>query len=1227
MAGRVCLRPKAKLVSLPAIHSLHLLHYLLLFLLFLLPNSVTSTSQQRPHDKPSWLQSSRYGSKNYGTPLDQSNVIDEVGSTQRLANYDNSFKYPYYNVPRYTLPPSQPHPPPRRNAFSNYGSQSYDSSYDNDLKTAPLTSTRNRTLSLFSKWGVEKKEIGLKSNSIESSLAAIFRGVAYGVSSAPTTTTPVPTTTEPTTLPTVRSTTTANVISKSVEESSLSKTIEGSDTVLKAVYRADSVYSDGENYDVQNGETPLQNNPTTSPTEVRRAGVNDWQSNLEGAWEVHVYCSAASFCLLSVMSFLCIVRVRISEYLLPTGYYVTAHVLVFLASLFRCIIFFLDPYASYGKLPTIISDIFFNIGVPCVTAAFSIVVLALLNGAKILLLPLNLQSPLAFGMISAVYVCGSIIVDILAGLYSQYEWSSALRASVQALTAGWTGAMCLGYMIIFYRIEKNATRQRSDQIRISCNRDILDNSTIPRRSLSLSLGRGARLILVASFCGMAVAVLQVYGLMSTDTLLELPPNVPWLWFGYQTSCRLLEIIMWSCVCVAAALSLNSSPVDKTISKDQGMTVFSCKDCTGCSDISSCQESHDKKRSVDLYPKMCQTNNTMARNFSVDLNGKIIIGDVASTTPFRNCNTVSTKDKEKNGRASSTLHSATSDMHLLWGGHTSNSSSSRPTSMVYNENGQIKFKSPMDNGEYQGTFSSRDAIPPGYIEHLYNNRKDDYSRREHTYNEPDNDGHMQQFLHTKIAREIYERIRLGKGPPNSDASEQNTEYSLSEVASSIPNDEYARYASACSSVSAENSFDIRMYDDYEVASYYHSPLSVPKSSNSHVYASLRPTNTNMTPRRMIRNARVPNSSCFSSPKSGASSDRSNMSPRTSNHLHNSDSDLCSSATDRTRADSSQGNQEDISEKYDNLNSQRFYNMRRKSSPQNSKQYENQTLDNRESVKGEVNERLAGYIHKLKRSNTGPGYISAEGQYPLSEDDDMYTPLMDQHQQITQVVTGNDQRPQNINKIIYLNQLSYLQSEQQQQQQHSSQFNHQNLGPKVDTVHSYYASSNVAQKEPTTEASVPKKNKTSPYKCNPMTSPEKNIHTEMISNNQVVDSKITNSQEQDESSLPNNHSQPIDPSPGGLSQSVGKGNETLVLASSSNDVENDKDSTEKKDIPSSLANYTRPPPPALPVRPSLLATARVLQDRDGSTRSEVLSCHKKQNILSPTSTSPLSPISNV
>ena len=57
-----------------------------------------------------------------------------------------------------------------------------------------------------------------------------------------------------------------------------------------------------------------------------------------------------------------------------------------------------------------------------------------------------------------------------------------------------------------------------------------------------------------------------------------------------------------------------------------------------------------------------------------------------------------------------------------------------------------------------------------------------------------------------------------------------EYSLSEVASSIPNDEYARYASACSSVSAENSFDIRMYDDYEVASYYHSPLSVPKSSN-------------------------------------------------------------------------------------------------------------------------------------------------------------------------------------------------------------------------------------------------------------------------------------------------------------------------------------------------------------------------------------------------------------
>merc|ERR1712142_498660 len=73
-----------------------------------------------------------------------------------------------------------------------------------------------------------------------------------------------------------------------------------------------------------------------------------------------------------------------------------------------------------------------------------------------------------------------------------------------------------------------------------------------------------------------------------------------------------------------------------------------------------------------------------------------------------------------------------------------------------------------------------------------------------------------------------------------------DYSSTDARSPPPGEgDYSKYApSTCSSISAANSFDVRMYDDFETAKYYN-----PTSTSAHIYASLR----------------YPSPKCHSSPK--------------------------------------------------------------------------------------------------------------------------------------------------------------------------------------------------------------------------------------------------------------------------------------------------------------------------------------------------------------------------
>ena len=769
--------------------------------------------------------------------------------------------------------------------------------------TAHLTSNRNQSgFPLYSKWpGLDFNPkpgnaslLDRLDNHMESNIAAVFRGVAYGMSTQPSTSTvPPPTSTHTTTTsqkpahPVTRNHVENEPFLPSIGLMPKPKhafSLEEDDANKKASsHPVQHQYIESPLSDPEISHGQIISSKTTTPIPsipvVVKSGVSvneaTWLSQLGKVWHIHIYSVASVFSLLAVMALYCLARIQTTTHLLPKGYYITIHSLVFLAAFFRCVIFFHDPYAAEQRLPSALSSVLFNTGMPCITTALSVLVLGLLRSAQITILPLGLQSPLAVAIASGLHIGGSVIVDVIAGVYENETWSAALWASVQALTAGWSGALCLAYIVVYIKIEQAAMRQRAELVRLTFTRVHLENASLSHRLSEPSLSRGARLTLVAAISGLLLAVLQVYNLMSVDGTIQIPPPQPWLWFGFQTCTRILEVLMWTLVCIASALPVNMTHNNgKLVSDDRGLlSIFGCKSCANCgscSDIDSCTVISEKKQVDEMYPTICQSNQ-IVRNFTLHADGKTIPHDFIP--PMDNqfkYNTTNIQPNKKFIKKSATLHAGSSENHfLVTRSDNFTSNTSRPSSMLLSEDGFVRFRTQIDpqqeiihvlsrsshNLEKQcnqdegfmiKTHNPRTKFE--YDDHIYSTTPRLGNRgviRIREYKKPDDfcdSNNIQNILQNEQISDVCSTSVQDDPTNRSENSCNINEYSNADLISNTRGQEdWGRYASTCSSVSAANSFDVRMFDDYDVSSFYQSPSMASSTGSSHVYASLRKTN--------------------------------------------------------------------------------------------------------------------------------------------------------------------------------------------------------------------------------------------------------------------------------------------------------------------------------------------------------------------------------------------------
>ncbi|KAK7084230.1 hypothetical protein SK128_005885, partial [Halocaridina rubra] len=752
------------------------------------------------------------------------------------------------------------------------------------LRTAPLTAPRSRennnsSLGLFSKWaGLDLRQRSNHSSNIESSLAAIFRGVAYGISTSPPSTTTTSTTTTTTAKPLWPTNSRRGPPDFSnfpIDEDYLGLQYPPNfDPKIqhKAVTDPRGVHTVGD-YPIQtpyiespvNGVTGTTHDRVaemdhTEEVEVVRADVGvglskvEWIRSLGTSWIVHVYCAAGLYSLLAMLALLWLARIHASVHLLPRGYYITLYLLMFLAAFLRCVHLFHDPYGAERRLPEVLSTVIEETGWPCLTAGLAVVVLAIVRAWRCpRLLPQKPLAPLALALLTAVHLLTSIAAHLTAALLPEH--GSPLRAAARAITAAWGGAVGIGGFLAVWRVGR-AVGRHPGLLLLRLSRAPIEGS-LQSRHPRTTLFRGSHLTLVASFGQIVLASLHMYALVGPHFLFDIPPAYPWYWLAYQSACRVLEIIMWLLLGITATLSVGASSGKRQNNKGdiKLLSVLSCKHCGSCTSITA------QEKSEEVFPAVCQTNQAV-RNFTIHPCGKGVYQEaLTQQPPTRRANTIKAPQKKPSIRKSATLHSATSDIHLLWNqGRPQNAVSSevpasRPSSMLFNDAGFVRFRMQVDpqqcvddilrkslqNLDTQGDPDEINLLkkipgdePPTYANATNEENKTPLKQKcsPKFENHYDNN-HLDKYLENQSNCEYYfDGIHC-----RSDVASV-TDCSSTDALSPVPTAEndWSKYASTCSSISAANSFDVRMYDDFDVSSYYNSPSPAP----SNVYASLRRT---------------------------------------------------------------------------------------------------------------------------------------------------------------------------------------------------------------------------------------------------------------------------------------------------------------------------------------------------------------------------------------------------
>jgi hypothetical protein len=259
------------------------------------------------------------------------------------------------------------------------------------------------------------------------------------------------------------------------------------------------------------------------------------------AWEFHIYFVGLAFAVVTVYSVVSIIRLWQKKQLLSRGFFIALNAMLATMGLFRSVYFLVDGYNSHEIFsPDAVDYFVYTIGFPCLTSAFSILFLALLQTTKVQLMSPHIQRGRILLVVILAHIILSVTTDVIVGSIAS---ARALMFVCQLVSVMWGILLFAGYFYIFKTLYVAALRRQKDLLKLSLGKLRLPGIKPIHKPPRLTLGLGVKVTLATAITGLLYSALQIYAMVGVYGVFSKSIPAPWPWWGFKFLLRILELVM------------------------------------------------------------------------------------------------------------------------------------------------------------------------------------------------------------------------------------------------------------------------------------------------------------------------------------------------------------------------------------------------------------------------------------------------------------------------------------------------------------------------------------------------------------------------------------------------------------------------------------------------------------------------------------------------------------
>ena len=272
-------------------------------------------------------------------------------------------------------------------------------------------------------------------------------------------------------------------------------------------------------------------------------GNPDWKGAKQEwrtAWELHVYVLGIAFAVLALYSALSMIRLSTEKNLLSRNYFLSLNSLLLMVGVCRSVYFLVDGYNSDGTFPLAVAYLLHNTALPCITSAFSVLFLAILQATKVSLLSDSLQTSNSLTVVMTMHFLFSIGTDVIVGELLHVR---LLVLLCQVIFVAWGVVLCCAYIYVFQKVYSTAVRRQQMLKRTLQTKgsDVKGRKRKPRLMLSCAI----KVTLVTAMFGLISVALQLYAMIGVYGVYSTKAPEPWPWWTLHFSMGVVEL----CMCI------------------------------------------------------------------------------------------------------------------------------------------------------------------------------------------------------------------------------------------------------------------------------------------------------------------------------------------------------------------------------------------------------------------------------------------------------------------------------------------------------------------------------------------------------------------------------------------------------------------------------------------------------------------------------------------------------